>query len=87
MDKAVRYCTAKLSSYFNSFLNLVGIDDDLRLEQAALIILNLYLREKTSANRKEELQRIFTITDFRNITKISNVSHIFESIHTCSISI
>lgn len=76
-NKFVRYflrIVIPKSNRSSSFSIFIGISDNSQLEQTTLIILNLYLREKTSANRKEELQRIFTISDFRNITKISNVS-------------
>lgn len=56
------------------FLFIIGIKEGTELlEIATLTIFSLYLKEKTSANRKEELQRIFKISDFKNIHKVTNV--------------
>ncbi|XP_065206562.1 activating signal cointegrator 1 complex subunit 3 [Planococcus citri] len=41
------------------------------LEIATLTIFNLYVKEKTSTNRKEELQRIFHVSDFKNIYSVT----------------
>ena len=70
----INFASNNFSTLLKYSKTFADINDIQESENATLIVFNLYYREKTSAGRKEELQRIFNISDFNNIRKISNVS-------------